>query len=1212
MDHAHNDRDNVHEYKQLVLLYMLYFPSFLSTQTSAVIHTVAVVVRAITLQLLLKGQPKRTEGSMAKLTDNQQHRFTKHNNAYNDSFRATKRYLVTAITAAIVSASFSTQADEKGTLIPSSIDERATQLSITNDGPNPSQAGVGFIVQAQLVTANDRRASGNITVSGGGASCNIQLPRNYCTLNPTISGEDIEITAIYEGSDNHDGSEAVPVLHSIASNTFPNRVSVGDGGNFDGATAFPGVTTLGNVTPDGRFTSFIGVRANVNDGLGQRSLLLYDHNNRQVTNVSKQFQQDNITHNTRESVISDDGRYAVTTMAVNNNRQVLLFDRETESVVNISAGIQRIGGSDFNKVRISGNGEFASFRHGRPNGARPEFTHDTIYFYNINEGTRTQLTAPANNDSLHSIQDYRLSRDGNMAVVSEQLFSNRQPNENRIRTYDIRNNAFIETVLSYPSTVINQDIAQLALSGDNNIIYFTTFFDGIVPNDTNRARDIFRYNLFTDTLDLVSTNVSGEQLNASSQNISTNELGNVVSFSSLATNLVDSPPDGIRFTTYAKDVQANQIARLHLNQDFEPVQGNSAQVRSDNITTLSVFQSDANITGQRANTALYTIDFGTFTVDNINPRFFGQQANRASVSPMILEDNTRIAFHSEASTLNTEHRSATSEIFIRDLEQNNTALPISDQSIAVTSFDISNNGRYIATMRRSVEDDTSIHTAQLFDQQSGELITLSDNNLGTQAERGRLISVSNDGEFTTWENSDSDLVASDDNNALDIYLYQRSTQSTELISMDENQALGSNDNTGPLRSGNGQYLIFSTNNALSTLDSNGLRDAYRYHTTNGFIERISLSSDGQEPNGNSEALDISDDGNVILFTSTDGNLDLENTGTTEQSLYLRNVANNTTRRVNVPVNGFIANNTCLSADGGFTLASDGANIHFVNNLTGVLSTQNLNANAGLSQRCISQDNHLIAFDSSGNNLVSGDTNDQADVFITLNPQANAAPIATNDQYTLLEDEVLAIPASSATSVLSNDFDPDQDTLVVINSVENAPLLNLGGRYTLTGSGALLLQAGADQFGSDSVNYTITDSIQNSSATISINVLPVNDQPSATLSTTQLEVLSNSGPVTIEGFAQFNPGATNESDQSPTYRIEDMVNFDALSNFNLSTDGTLSFEFNTQVEDVEVSFDLIVSDDGGTDNGGVDTSAAQQVTITLLQDAIFSSGFEAGQ
>jgi hypothetical protein len=153
--------------------------------------------------------------------------------------------------------------------------------------------------------------------------------------------------------------------------------------------------------------------------------------------------------------------------------------------------------------------------------------------------------------------------------------------------------------------------------------------------------------------------------------------------------------------------------------------------------------------------------------------------------------------------------------------------------------------------------------------------------------------------------------------------------------------------------------------------------------------------------------------------------------------------------------------------------------------------------------------------------------------------------------------------------------------------------------TLTGAAPNLTYTPAPDYnGPDSFTYAATyDGAHSPPATVSITVNPVNDAPSFTAGPNQT-VNEDSGPYTVSSWAtNISPGPANESGQAVGF----LVSNDNTGLFSaqpaISSSGTLTFTpaphaYGTAMVTVRAQ------DNGGTANGGVDTSASQTFTITV--------------
>ncbi len=230
-----------------------------------------------------------------------------------------------------------------------------------------------------------------------------------------------------------------------------------------------------------------------------------------------------------------------------------------------------------------------------------------------------------------------------------------------------------------------------------------------------------------------------------------------------------------------------------------------------------------------------------------------------------------------------------------------------------------------------------------------------------------------------------------------------------------------------------------------------------------------------------------------------------------------------------------------------------------------------------------------AMDSFMYTLSDGTDTDMATVTVTING-VDDAPTAVADSATVLEDA-----AATTINVLMNDMDIDGGPLTVASTTQPA-----GGMVTIAGDMLSVDytpngDACNDGVPTDDFDYTVNGG---SMATVAVTVTCVNDAPSFTAGPNQL-VADNAGAQTVNGWATaISAGPADEAGQSLTYNITGNTNpailaagpaVDAMGNLSytpaMGADGTTTIT-------------LELMDNGGTVNGGVDTSASQMFDITV--------------
>jgi HD domain len=223
--------------------------------------------------------------------------------------------------------------------------------------------------------------------------------------------------------------------------------------------------------------------------------------------------------------------------------------------------------------------------------------------------------------------------------------------------------------------------------------------------------------------------------------------------------------------------------------------------------------------------------------------------------------------------------------------------------------------------------------------------------------------------------------------------------------------------------------------------------------------------------------------------------------------------------------------------------------------------------------------------------------------VPVPPPVNQAPSFLAGAVQAVLEDAGAQSARWASSI-SPGPDSDKGQSVRFNvSTDNPGLFAV--QPAVAADGTLTYTPAADAFGVAGVTVTASDDggttgggIDTSSAvSFTITVQPVNDAPSFSLGGSQL-VLSALGAQEVPGFvSKVTCGPPNESSQ----RASLVVTTDKPGLFlvppAISSDGTLTYT--PRLLGIGVAtVSVYAVDDGGTANGGADTSAQQTFTITI--------------
>lgn len=256
--------------------------------------------------------------------------------------------------------------------------------------------------------------------------------------------------------------------------------------------------------------------------------------------------------------------------------------------------------------------------------------------------------------------------------------------------------------------------------------------------------------------------------------------------------------------------------------------------------------------------------------------------------------------------------------------------------------------------------------------------------------------------YVAFSSNATNLVASDTNGASDIFVRDRTDGTTERVSISSGALQGNGDSTNPALSGDGRWVAFtSTASNLVSGDLPGTGDVFLHDRTSDTTTRVSVSSAGTPGNGASYGATISDDGRYVAFVSTASNLVAGDTNGVAD-VFVRDRVANTTTRVSVATGGGQADQPVLEAAisgsaNAVAFWTEATNLVagdqngnwdvFVRDLGTATTTrvsvdpQGAGGDGYSLDVAISDDGRHVAFRSDATNLAPGVTGDHWDVFL---------------------------------------------------------------------------------------------------------------------------------------------------------------------------------------------------------------------------------------
>ncbi len=374
------------------------------------------------------------------------------------------------------------------------------------------------------------------------------------------------------------------------------------------------------------------------------------------------------------------------------------------------------------------------------------------------------------------------------------------------------------------------------LSSDARFVVFESAASNLVASDSNQMVDVFRADLSTGVVSLVSVNTDGTQGNGNSSEPAISADGSVVVFKSFANNLVANDSNG----------------------------------------TTDIFLRYMN-TGETIRVSLST---------------FGEQSNNQSSRPAVSGDGNCVVYESIASNLVEGDSNTVSDIFLRRVSDQTTVRVSMNSLGASGNFNqvdlsssnaaISSDGKFVAfdsyAANLVVGDTNEQSDVFVFDIDKSIVSRVSVSSTGEQGAAGsHSPSIDRNGNQITFISDASNLVADDTNKNMDVFLYNRANSITTLVSTTKDFSSANDVSLKASIDEAGEFVVFeSFASNLVDSDANSAGDIFLRNLRTGDLTRVSESFNG-ELNSFSRSPSVSSGGRFIAFHSYATNINPRDT-----------------------------------------------------------------------------------------------------------------------------------------------------------------------------------------------------------------------------------------------------------------------------------------------------------------------------------------------
>ncbi|HEX3126151.1 MAG TPA: hypothetical protein VH394_02380 [Thermoanaerobaculia bacterium] len=628
--------------------------------------------------------------------------------------------------------------------------------------------------------------------------------------------------------------------------------------------------------------------------------------------------------------VSDDGRWVAFQSSATNlipgftppysNGNVYLFDRATDAMTLVShTSASATSGAGGRQPLISPDGAavlFSSLAGNIVPGQieSPESSVD-LFLFDRASGTNV-LVSHTESSTVTSSGGVRDDEDdSDIAAGGAWVVFNKFIGTIGTQVYLFRRADSTVTLLSRsaasPTQPANSDSARPRITPDGAFVIFSSGATNLVPGQSTYAYNVFLYDNAADTLALVSgANGSGQVGgNGTSYLATVSDDGSTVAYATGATNLDAGTADlnGIDdVAVYDRASADSAYVTLHApGQASATASGGSVVISASADGRYAVFFGSAvnAVPGQKDGYGpdIFLADRVAGTTALVS-HAAGQPATSggsASVNAAISADGNYVAFASTATNL-----------VPGQIDTNYTE---DYYGFVYPGTDIFLYNRATgATVLVSHTADSSVT--------AGDDVCLS------------YVSISADGRYVAFACYASNLVPGqiDLNEQVDIFLYDRASDTTTLVSRKSSSALtaANNHSFDPVISGDGRWIGFrslATNLVTGSSDGNAKTDVFLYDRILGKTLLVSRAAGTAATAANQEslALTLNPDGRYGVFSSSATNLVPGQAGPAAQNVFLFDRVTGTveliSRAAGTATTGTSGTEGSVSADGRYVI-----------------------------------------------------------------------------------------------------------------------------------------------------------------------------------------------------------------------------------------------------------------------------------------------------
>lgn len=678
------------------------------------------------------------------------------------------------------------------------------------------------------------------------------------------------------------------------------------------------------ISPQGEYVAFASIADNLvaGDSNGNIDVFVRDVANGTTERISVRNDGGGGNGDSITSDISgNEGRYVVfgtesTNFDVtdtNGATDIFLRDRVAGTTTLVSeATTGGTGNADSSNPKITPDGDYIAFRSDASNLVSGDTNGDSdCFFRNRASGNISRVLAPLGvqlNDDCVEVDISAGSPKLAISTEATNIFSvDTNGTDLDIVLISLDGTSYNRVSVNSSGDQANNDALSPSVSSNGEFVAFWSAADNLVANDTNGVADVFVHEVATGVTTRVSVSSSGVAGNSVSAFPKISSGGRYVTFLSFASNLVAGDTNTVG-DIFVHDRQTGETVRVstsatgtqgddHASSGVISGDGNfvafdtdaTNMVPDDSNASLDVFRVDIS--------ELFLNPNGGYPIERVSLSNTEDEGNDESTDAAMSLEGRFVGFASEADNLVPNDNNGYRDVFVRDMNTGTT------ERVSVTNAGGGGNGV-------SYDPDLSSSNAR----------------------------------YVVYESLASNLAPTDTNGVSDIFLRDRVSDTTTLVSEALSGATGNGLSRFPAITPDGDFTVFSSlASDLVAGDTNGEEDCFVRDNAVGNFNRI-LTWNGGQFNDNCTRADISSGVPIIAFESTANNVIPSDTNGGVSDIFIVSIFNTNMELVSVNATGDQGNGSSFYAS-------------------------------------VARDGDYVAFMSFASNLVAGDTNGRADIFV---------------------------------------------------------------------------------------------------------------------------------------------------------------------------------------------------------------------------------------